>query len=393
MKKKIAILGSTGSIGKTTVNIIKKDLKNFNVVLLMANKDIRELENQSKILKVKNLVITNYKQYIVLKKKLKNKKINVYNDTKFLDKIFKSKIDYTMCAISGLDGLNPTLEAIKFSKTVAIANKEAIICGWNLIKQRLHTYKTNFIPVDSEHFSIWSILNGVNNYNIEKVYITASGGPFLNYGINKLKKVTPKLAFKHPNWKMGKKISTDSSTMMNKVFETIEAHKIFDLDYDKFKILIHPMSYVHAIVKFTNGVTKILVHDTNMKIPIFNSLYFDKNKKLTTKTLQLDKINKLNLHPINSKQFPVIKILDRLSNKDSLFDTIIVSANDALVRLFMSGDISFLDISKYLKKILNLGEFDKYKRILPKNYNMIFKLDRYVKLKVNSLCIKSSNVK
>ena len=389
MIKKIAILGSTGSIGKTTFEIVRKDLKNFNVVLLMTNKNIKILEYQAKILKVKNLVITDYKKYIILKKKLENKKINVYNDIGSLNKVFKSKIDYTMCAISGLDGLKPTLSAIKFSKTVAIANKEAIICGWNLIKRKLFFHKTNFIPVDSEHFSIWSILNGIKNQNIDKIYITASGGPFLNYDLNKLKKITPKLAFKHPNWKMGKKISTDSATMMNKVFEIIEAHKIFDLNYNKFRILIHPISYVHAIVKFTNGVTKILVHDTNMKIPIFNSLYFNENKELKTKSLQLDKINKLNLLPINSKQFPVIKILNKLPNNDSLFDTIIVSANDTLVRLFMNGDISFLDISKNLKKIVNLGEFNRYKRILPKNYNMIFKLNNYVKLKVKSLCIKS----
>ena len=151
-----------------------------------------------------------------------------------------------MCAITGLEGLKPTLEAISFSKKIAIANKESIICGWNLIKKKLKKYKTDFIPVDSEHFSIWSLLGNYSNYNIEEIIITASGGPFLNFPLNKFKNITPKKAINHPNWKMGKKISVDSATLVNKVYEVIEAQRIFDIDIKKFKILIHPKSYVHG---------------------------------------------------------------------------------------------------------------------------------------------------
>ena len=155
MKKKIAILGSTGSIGKNLVNLIKKDKSSFEVVLLTANKNYKALNRQSKLLNVKNLIITDKKSFFLLKNKNKNKKINIYNDYKSLNKIIKKKIDYTMSSISGLEGLNPTLEVINKTKTIAIANKESIICGWNLIEKKLTSSKTKLIPVDSEHFSIW----------------------------------------------------------------------------------------------------------------------------------------------------------------------------------------------------------------------------------------------
>ena len=216
MKKKIAILGSTGSIGKCLINILKKDKKNFEIVLLTANYDTNELLKQVKTFKVKNIIITNTKKFEETKIFLKNKKINIYNNFSSINKIFtKLKIDYTMNAISGLDGLKPTLNIIKFTKDIAIANKESIICGWSLIKNKLKRYKTKFIPIDSEHFSIWSLINNSEDSNIEKVLITASGGPFNNYPLNAFKSITPKLALKHPNWKMGKKISIDSATMMN----------------------------------------------------------------------------------------------------------------------------------------------------------------------------------
>ena len=178
MKKTIAILGSTGSIGKSTINIIKKDKKNFDVILLTTNNNYREILKQSKQFKPHNIVINNKKHYLILKKKLKNNKINIFNNFESFINQLKSKIDFTMSAISGLEGLKPTLDIIKFSKTIAIANKESIICGWNLIEQRLRKYKTKFIPVDSEHFSIWSLLNGNNKNSVEEIIITASGGPF-----------------------------------------------------------------------------------------------------------------------------------------------------------------------------------------------------------------------
>ena len=388
MKKNIVILGSTGSIGKNTIHILAKDKKNINIILLSANKNYKELIKQVNLFKVKNIIITNKINFLLAKKILKNKKVNIFNNFESMDKIFKNKkIDYTMNAITGLDGLSPTLKIIKYSKKIAIANKEAIICGWHLIESCLRKYGTDFIPIDSEHFSIWSLINKAKNKDIEKVYITASGGPFINHPLNRFKFIKPKSALRHPNWSMGEKISIDSATMMNKVFEIIEAKKIFNLDYKKLLILIHSKSYVHAIVKFNNGLTKILIHDTNMIVPIFNSLYEDESKKLNTKELNFKHINNLNFKKVDLKKFPVVKILNKLPRRHSLFETIIVSANDKLVHLFLNKKIKFLDISKILLKTINNKQFSKYKLIIPKNIAQIEHLSNYVSLKIDTLVI------
>tara|TARA_B100000780_G_scaffold270242_1_gene229798 strand:+ start:44 stop:1210 length:1167 start_codon:yes stop_codon:yes gene_type:complete len=388
MKKKITILGSTGSIGKSLIKILKKDINNFNILLLTADKNIKELLKQIKTFNVKNVIVTDHKKFIQIKKILRNKKINIYNNFNSLDKIFyNKKNDYIMNSISGLDGLEPTIKIIKFTKKIAIANKESIICGWSLIKNELVRNKTEFIPIDSEHFSIYSLIGKSKNNDIEKVYITASGGPFLKLPVNNFNSITVKSALKHPNWKMGKKISIDSATMMNKVFEIIEAKKIFDLDYNKLKILVHPKSYVHAIVKFKNGLTKILIHDTNMTIPIFNSLYQGNEKKIVSKELDFSIISKLNFDKINLRKFPVVKILDKLPNNNSLFETVIVAVNDNLVKMFLNNKIQFLDISRIMLKILKKKEFFKFKRIIPKKVEEITKLSDYVSLKISSMHI------
>ncbi|WP_440918964.1 1-deoxy-D-xylulose-5-phosphate reductoisomerase, partial [Candidatus Pelagibacter sp.] len=313
MKKKIAILGSTGSIGKCLIDIIKKDKRNFEIILLSADENYKELLRQAKFFKVKNLIITNRHSYNIIKKNRLSKNMNIYNDFNNFKKIFKKKIDYTMSSISGIQGLKPTIEIIKYSKRIAIANKEAIICGWDLIEKRLDKHKTEFIPVDSEHFSIWYALQNTEKNLIEKIYLTASGGPFLDKTLKKLKKVNINQVINHPNWKMGKKISTDSATMINKVFEIIEAKKIFKVSYNKLAIIIHPKSYVHAIIKFKNGLTKIIVHDTNMKIPIFNSLHLSK-KMINSKKLDFNILNNLDFRVANSKKFPLIKVLKMLPN-------------------------------------------------------------------------------
>ena len=294
-----------------------------------------------------------------------------------------------MSAISGIDGLDPTLKIIKKTKKIAIANKESIICGWNLIDKELKKNKTKFIPVDSEHFSIWSLVKDYNYKFIDKIYITASGGPFLKWPISKIKKVSPEKALKHPNWSMGKKISIDSATMMNKVFEVIETQRIFDLEKSKIKILIHDKSYIHAIVQFKNGLKKILAHDTNMKIPIFNTLYENLNEKkfLKSRNLDINKLNNLDLKSLDKKKFPLIKVLDKMSNKSSLLETVLISANDELVNLFLKKRISYVGLQKNLLRILNLPEFRAFRKKIPKNINEINKLNNYVRLKIKELCI------
>ena len=227
MKKKIAILGSTGSIGKTLLNIIKQNKNEFEVVLLSAEKNYKELLKQAKLFSVKNLIILNPKSFLKIKKNRYSKKIKIFNNFSEFKKIFKSKVDYTMSSITGIEGLKPTLDIIKHSKKIAIANKESIICGWRLIDKELKKNKTEFIPVDSEHFSLWFGLKNILNNKIEKIYLTASGGPFYNLPIKKFKNITVKQALKHPNWKMGKKITIDSATMIHQNYEVVEAKNMF----------------------------------------------------------------------------------------------------------------------------------------------------------------------
>ena len=386
MTTKIAILGSTGSIGKNLIKIIQKEKNKFEVKLLTARKNYQTLIKQAEKLKVKNVILTDYNSFLLAKKKNKTK-IKIYNDFVSLNKILKNKIDYSMCAISGLDGLLPLLNIIKFSKCIAIANKESIICGWRLILKELKKYNTSFVPVDSEHYSIFFGIKNYNNKLIDQVYLTASGGPFLNLPVNKFHKISIKDALKHPNWNMGKKISIDSATMMNKVFEVVEAKKIFNIPYKKIKIIIHPKSYLHAIIKFKNGMIKLIAHDTTMKIPIANSLPFYNFKQKFTNNLDIEKLNNLNLKTPSPNQFPIIKIIDNLPEKDTLFDTILVSLNDELVKMFLEKKIKFIDISSLFLKLIKSKEFIKYKKISEQNFSDIVKLDKYVRLKVRALSI------
>ena len=388
MKKKIAILGSTGSIGKNTLQIIEKDKQNFKVELLSTNKNIIKIYNQAKKFNVKNIIIHDKKTFIKHKNFFKKKKIKLFqNVVDYFHNNKKNRIHYTMSSISGLEGLVSTLDIIRFSKNIAIANKESIVCGWSLIKKKLKKYKTNFIPVDSEHFSILDLIKKENKSNIKKIYITASGGPFLNQNFKKIKQTNPANAIKHPTWKMGKKISIDSSTLMNKVFELIEAMKIFDLKKSNFDIIIQPSSYVHAIVEFKNGVTKFLTHPTSMQIPIFNSLYNRHRQNFKFEKLNFEKLNKLNFQKIDFKKFPINKILTKIPDKDSLFNTVLISANDTLVDLFLNKKISFYEIYEKLNTILNLKEFSKLKSIKPKNLSQIMNLSHKVRLKTQSLSV------
>ena len=384
MKKRIAILGSTGSIGKSLFKIIEKNKKNFYIELLTANKDCNTLLKQATKFKVRNLILTNKKSYELLKEKTKNTNIKIYNNFEDFDKIFKKKIDYVMSAIMGIEGLYPTYNIIKYTKKIAIANKESIICAWDLLFKKLKTCKTEFIPVDSEHFSIWYAIKGNNKENLEKIILTASGGPFIDLPLIKFKDIKIKDAIKHPNWKMGEKISVDSATMMNKVFEIIEAKKIFNMRYKDLDILVHKNSYLHAIIKFKNGVSKLVVHDTSMSIPIFNTLYSKDMKNLKSKKINIQKLNNLDLKKVDKKKFPVINILKRMSHKSSFLETILVAANDVLVELFLDKKINFNLISSELIKIVNSKEFLRYKHVSPSNIEEILLLKKYVQLKIRS---------
>ena len=386
MKKKIAILGSTGSIGKTLLDIIEKNKKNYEIILLTANRDHRLLLKQAKKFKVKNLILKDERSFKIFKKKVSKYNLNIYQSFDDFNKIFKNKIDYVMSSIVGLVGLYPTIKIIRYTKKIAIANKESLICGWNLIKDELKKNKTKFVPVDSEHFSVWfSIENNKND--IEKVYLTASGGPFYKMPIEQFSKIKINQALKHPNWKMGKKISIDSATMMNKVFEIIEAKNIFNLKYKQLEILVHPKSYIHSILKFSNGIIKIIAHDTNMAIPINNTLSNKDDYIIKTNKIDLKILNNLELNSIDLKKYPIVKSLDLIPEQSSLFETVVVTTNDVLVNQYLNNKIIFTDISKRFFKIIKSREFIKYKHINYKKIQDIIDLEKYVRLKIETKSI------
>ena len=388
MKKKIAIFGATGSIGKNLLEIIENYNNKFDIKLLSANKNYKKVLKLAKKFKVKNVIIHDLKTFRKTKKIFLKNKISLFSS--FLDykKSKNIKFDYTMIAVTGFFGLKISLDVIKSSFNIAIANKESIICGWSLINKKLKKNHTKFIPIDSEHYSIDQLISPEKRTFIKKVYLTASGGPFLKFSKKSLDKIKIKDALNHPTWKMGQKISIDSATMINKVYEVIEAKKIFDLEYSKIDILIQPTSYVHSIIEFMNGTTHILAHKPTMKIPIFNSILKGSVYENKVDTLiDYNFINNLQLQKVPSRIFPIKKILDLIPEKDSLFETILVSANDTLVELFLTKKIPFNKIHSLLGKVLRKKEFYKYRLKKPKNINEITNLYEYVRLKTKTLSV------
>jgi 1-deoxy-D-xylulose-5-phosphate reductoisomerase len=379
MKKKICILGSTGSIGKSTLEIISKNKKDFDVVLLSGNNNVKLLIAQAKKYKPRYIYSNNLYFKENLKIFCKNNNINLIDDLSLLKKI---KFDITVAAISGIAGLVPTINIIKFSKKILIANKESIICGWKFILKELKKYHCYFTPIDSEHFSILNLIENKDINTVKYIYLTASGGPFFEKRVN-LKKVTPSQAAKHPNWKMGKKISIDSANLMNKVLEVIEASLIFNLPVSKFKIIIHPQSLIHAIVEFKNGLSSMLHHYNDMKIPIANSLYnnFYNYKNNDQEFLSL---NQLTFVKANFKKNPSLKILkfDNILNENGFI--LINALNEILVQKFLENKITFTDITNKLLAILNTNIVKNYlKNHQIRHINDVFKVYNFSRRLVN----------
>ena len=390
MKKIISILGSTGSVGQSVEKIIEKKSKSFKIILLSANKNYKLICSQIKKYNPEYFVINNFQIYKKVKKKFTKKKIKIINSFQNI-KLKKKKIDITISAIPGIAGLSPTIEMIKPSKKMLIANKEAIICGWGLIKKISNKNKTKIIPIDSEHYSIVHLIKNHNLSEIKKIFITASGGPFVNFNHNKLKKILPKDALKHPKWKMGKKISVDSATLMNKILEIIEAQKLFDLPESKIDILIHPNSLVHAILILKNGLKKFIYHDTTMIIPIANAIFDEKidinNFYKTKQKPNKSQIENLIFKKVDEKIFPIFKIVKRVNEHYST-PIIINAANEVLVYKFLNKKIPFLAISRLIKLILNDRNYKKYAIKVPVNLNQIYLINNWAKNKTLELVKK-----
>ncbi len=378
MSKLISILGSTGSIGLTTLNILSKKKGFFKYNLFSADKNFKLIISQIKKYKPKYFIINNFQSYIKIKNKIKKSKTKiVFAENMKYQSLARSNI--TLSAIPGLEGLKPTIEMIKKSKSLLIANKESVICGWDLIKKVSKKHKTKIIPIDSEHFSIMQLLKNYKLYEIKKIYLTASGGPFLNKKTTQLKKIKPQQALQHPKWKMGKKISINSSTLMNKILELIEAQKLFNIPSKKLSIIIHPQSLVHAIAELKNGLVKFIYHETSMIVPIANAIFDNKidiNKFINLKSK--NQIQNLSFQKVNNKIFPMVKLKDRVFEYYST-PIIINAANEVLVDQFIRKKIPFLSMYKLVLIVLKDRNYRKYAIKKPKNINQIIEISNWAK--------------
>ena len=377
-KKTIAILGSTGSIGQSTLELIKKS-NEFEVKLLFANKNFFKIINQIRVFKPSIVIVNNENIFLKIKKRYQKKKIVVLNNITYIQK-YISKVDVTVSAIPGIAGLEPTVLFTKISRRILLANKEAIICGWHLIKRNSIKYKTELVPIDSEHFSINMLLKNYSKDQVEKIYITASGGPFLKLNANKFKNIKPKDAVKHPKWNMGKKISVDSATLMNKVLEITEALKLFPFSLKQYEIIIHPDSLIHAIIKLKNGTSVLLYHLPDMKIPIGNALFQDFNYKsfFSQKNNTSNKIQNLSFSLVDKKKFPAVSLIPAMnSGKSSAI--IINAANEIFVEEFLKKNINFNDIVGYLKLVLRDKSYIKTSNMPANSVKNIYITDTWAR--------------
>ena len=377
MKQLISILGSTGSVGLNTLEIIDKKKYLFKPFIFSANKNYDLICKQIIRYKPNFFIINDEEIYKKVKKKFTNLKVKILENYDNLDTKYNSSL--TISAIPGIAGLEPILKLMKYSKKVLLANKEAIICGWDLIQNASKKNKTKLIPVDSEHYSILKLLENVKIDSVKKIYLTASGGPFLNYHPKQLRNVKIAQALKHPKWKMGRKISIDSSTLMNKIFEIVEAQKIFNIPYEKLEIIIHPNSLVHAILDLKNGLKKFIFHETSMKIPLANAIF---DGKLDIENFYKRKpsiFENLIFKKVNSKIFPAIKLKKKMNLYPST-PIIINASNEVLVDQFLMKKIQFMDIIRILMNIMRDGNFVKFAVKKPKSIKEIYQIDEWARI-------------
>ena len=359
MIKKISILGSTGSIGTQTIDVIKHT-KGYKIVGLSCNNDIKTLYKQIIDLNVKEVAVYDENAAISLIKKLnKNKlKVKVYIGLEGLIKIATlNEIDTVVVSVVGMIGIRPTIEAIKHKKIICLANKETLVCAGNLIMSLINKYNTELRPIDSEHSAIWQSLVGEKHDSIKNIILTASGGPFYNKTIKDLENVKISDCLNHPNWKMGKKITIDSSTLVNKGLEVIEAHYLFNVSYDKIKVVVQRESLIHSMVEFNDGAIKAEIGVPSMRIPISYALYKEFRPDIKEKCLDFSKINKMSIGLPDFKTFSALKLAYDALKIGGLMPCLYNALNEVAVNYFINnikkqnGKVfSYLDITKFINK-------------------------------------------
>ena len=354
--KNISVLGATGSIGTQTLDVIKNDRENFKLLAVTANKNYSKMIgiinefNPKLVALMDNIAAEKVKEYCIEN----NKDIEVLTGLKGLNRAATLKeIDIVVTSVVGMVGLIPTIQAIKSGKTIALANKETLVVGGDIVINEAIKNNVSILPVDSEHGAIFQCINGNNTKDISKILLTASGGPFRGKNKNGLTKITPEDALKHPKWNMGSKISIDSATLMNKGLEVIEAHWLFGVPYENIQVVVHPQSIIHSMVEYCDGSVISQMATTDMKLPIQYALNYPNRGKIIIDKLDFYSLEKLTFEKPDMDTFGCLKLAYEVGKKGGNLPTILNGANEIAVELFLGNKIKFLEIEDIIKDALN----------------------------------------
>tara|TARA_Y100000589_G_C27178753_1_gene639814 strand:+ start:463 stop:1623 length:1161 start_codon:yes stop_codon:yes gene_type:complete len=385
--KKVSVLGATGSVGINALKIIALNQNKYNVIALTSFKNYKKLAKLAKMFNCKYAVIAEEKYFKNLKDELFGSNIKCLAGYKAICDVSSFKIDILISAIVGIAGLKPTFASIGNTKILAIANKESVISAGSLLLKKARLKKTKIIPLDSEHNAIYQIIHKENKSNIKNIILTASGGPFLRLNKKNFKNITVEDALKHPNWKMGKKITIDSATLVNKVIEVIEASILFNLNLKQTDILIHPASLVHGIVNFVDGSSHLVASSPDMKVPISFALSWPDRFNTEVKFINFIKNTDFNFIKPDYKKFPALSLKKIVSNSSFIKSTVIVlnASNEIAVDNFLKKNIKFDDIVKIIKKTIF-----KFNHIEVKNLKDILSVDYEARLLTNKIISKHS---
>lgn len=356
--KKLILLGSTGSIGTQVLEVIDLIKENWKVEVLTANKSVDKITKQALKYKPKYVVLADLKSAKTVKNNLKNEDIEVLASPDSIDEIVKlDGIDLVINALVGAAGLKPTLNTLKKGTKLGLANKESLVVGGQLVQKELKKNKDlKILPIDSEHNAIFRLLEGKKEEQIKSIILTASGGPFFNSSYQELKKVTVKDALDHPNWSMGKKITIDSATMMNKGLEVIEAHWLFNFDYDRIKVVVHPQSIIHSMVELIDNTIYAEMSLPDMKMPIQYVMEYPEISASKFERLRLSQIKKIEFYEPDFKKFPCLKLAFKAGKEGGSKPIVLNAANEVAVEKFLSKEIRFLEIPELINKTLDLHQ-------------------------------------
>jgi 1-deoxy-D-xylulose-5-phosphate reductoisomerase len=356
MKKRIAILGSTGSIGTQALEVIENNLETFSVEILTANNNADKLIEQALKFDPNIVVIANKLLYEYVSQALKHTYIKVYAGNDAIAQVVESDtVDIVLGAMVGYSGLSPIINAIKAKKTIALANKETLVVAGKIINQLAIENNVAIIPVDSEHSAIFQCLAGETLYgnNIDKIILTASGGPFRNITKQEISKVTPSQALKHPNWDMGSKVTIDSSSLMNKGLEAIEARWLFDVKPSQIEVVVHPQSIIHSMVQFQDGSVKAQLGLPDMRLPIQYALSYPKRLKSDFPKMKIDDYFNLTFEKPDIEKFPNLQLAFEAMNRCGNMPCIMNAANEIAVEAFLKEKTSFWGMSKIIENTMN----------------------------------------